>query len=217
MHSEEARTPAPTYGTSSNSSSPCTVPSSPNGPCRTGKATSAPSRPPPGRTASASPSGPLQRPSRSSRTGTHVVAGGDDALHHRGAGDLGDLVLRRAAAVQHGDPHGDGTSGVGGGRRRLGGRGRGRGRRGRRREAADAQDDARALRHLLARARVLREDDAVLRRVRHVLVTHRDLEAGVRQGSARVVLRHRARGHVGHLDVRRRGRHHDFHGRALGH
>src|SRR5207249_5926966 len=36
----EPSTPAPTYGTFASSSSPCTVPSSPNGPCRTGNTTS---------------------------------------------------------------------------------------------------------------------------------------------------------------------------------
>ena len=40
MQSAEPSTPAPTYGTPASSSSPCTVPSSPNGPCRTGKTTS---------------------------------------------------------------------------------------------------------------------------------------------------------------------------------
>ncbi len=40
MQSAEASTPAPTYGTPASSSSPCTVPSSPNGPCRTGNTTS---------------------------------------------------------------------------------------------------------------------------------------------------------------------------------
>src|SRR4051794_13485565 len=40
IHSAEARTPAPTYGTPASSRSPWTVPSSPNGPCRTGKTTS---------------------------------------------------------------------------------------------------------------------------------------------------------------------------------
>ena len=38
--SAEPSTPAPTYGTSSISHSPCTVPSSPNGPCRIGSTTS---------------------------------------------------------------------------------------------------------------------------------------------------------------------------------
>src|SRR6266516_3461012 len=38
--SAEPRTPAPTYGTSASSSKPCTVPSSPKGPCRTGITTS---------------------------------------------------------------------------------------------------------------------------------------------------------------------------------
>ncbi len=40
MHSAEAATPAPTYGTPASSSRPWTVPSSPNGPCRTGSTTS---------------------------------------------------------------------------------------------------------------------------------------------------------------------------------
>src|SRR5919106_1205590 len=35
-------TPAPTYGTFASSSSPCTVPSSPYGPCSTGNTTSRP-------------------------------------------------------------------------------------------------------------------------------------------------------------------------------
>src|SRR2546430_9220178 len=35
--SAEPSTPAPTYGTPASSSRPWTVPSSPNGPCRTGK------------------------------------------------------------------------------------------------------------------------------------------------------------------------------------
>ena len=38
--SADAATPAPTYGTSASSSSPCTVPSSPNGPWRIGRTTS---------------------------------------------------------------------------------------------------------------------------------------------------------------------------------
>ena len=40
MHSADAVTPEPTYGTPASSSSPCTVPSSPNGPCRIGSTTS---------------------------------------------------------------------------------------------------------------------------------------------------------------------------------
>ena len=40
MQSADAATPAPTYGTPASSSSPCTVPSSPNGPCRIGSTTS---------------------------------------------------------------------------------------------------------------------------------------------------------------------------------
>ena len=40
MPTAEASTPAPTYGMLASSSSPCTVPSSPYGPCSTGKTTS---------------------------------------------------------------------------------------------------------------------------------------------------------------------------------
>ena len=40
MPTADASTPAPTYGTLASSSSPCTVPSSPYGPCSTGNTTS---------------------------------------------------------------------------------------------------------------------------------------------------------------------------------
>ena len=40
MPTADASTPAPTYGTLASSSRPCTVPSSPYGPCSTGKTTS---------------------------------------------------------------------------------------------------------------------------------------------------------------------------------
>jgi hypothetical protein len=40
MQSADAVTPAPTYGTPASSSSPWTVPSSPNGPWRIGRTTS---------------------------------------------------------------------------------------------------------------------------------------------------------------------------------
>ena len=40
MQSADAVTPEPTYGTPASSSSPCTVPSSPKGPCRIGSTTS---------------------------------------------------------------------------------------------------------------------------------------------------------------------------------
>ena len=42
MPTADASTPDPTYGTLASSSSPCTVPSSPYGPCSTGKTTSRP-------------------------------------------------------------------------------------------------------------------------------------------------------------------------------
>ena len=76
----EAATPAPTYGTSAVSSSPCTVPSSPCGPCSTGKTASTGRAAPPssdasraepsgaGTTATGSPS-TLQPPSRAISTG----------------------------------------------------------------------------------------------------------------------------------------------------
>src|SRR6266511_312572 len=69
MHTAEASTPAPAYATSRHSSAPCTVPSSPYGPCSTGNATSASSKPPPGATSISVPSR-VQRPSRSILTGT---------------------------------------------------------------------------------------------------------------------------------------------------
>ena len=83
------------------------MPSSPNGPCSTGKATSAPSRPPPGRSASGSPSGPVQLPSRSSRraaTSWPAAATPGDARWR--AGHARDLVLGGAPAAQDGHPHG---------------------------------------------------------------------------------------------------------------
>ena len=78
MQSADAATPEPTYATSASSRSPWTVPSSPNGPCRTGKTTStwpsgdggAPfagigSAPAPSPSSARDPSVSCQRPSRS--------------------------------------------------------------------------------------------------------------------------------------------------------
>ena len=57
----EPRTPAPTNGTSANLRSPCTVPSSPKGPCRTGKTTSIfPSTVPESRVRMPSPEGAIE-------------------------------------------------------------------------------------------------------------------------------------------------------------
>ena len=42
IHTDDASTPLPTYGTSSSSSRPCTVPSSPIGPCSRGITTVGP-------------------------------------------------------------------------------------------------------------------------------------------------------------------------------
>ena len=76
--SADAATPEPTYGIPARSRSPCTVPSSPNGPCRIGRTTSteasAASVPPSAVTGSVSaadepisagpPASSAQRPSR---------------------------------------------------------------------------------------------------------------------------------------------------------
>ena len=48
-----------------------------------------------------------QRPSRSITTSTRLVAGGAQALGDGGAGSQRDRVLARAAAADHGDPHGE--------------------------------------------------------------------------------------------------------------
>ena len=111
MHSEDASTPAPTYGTSSSSSSPWSVPSSPNGPCSTPNTASAPSRPPPGRRLTGSPSN-THSPAALDRHRQHLVAGRRDALAHGRRGVQRDVVLGRAPARQDRDPHGVGV-GVG--------------------------------------------------------------------------------------------------------
>ena len=94
----DASTPEPTYGTSSSSSRPWTVPSSPNGPCRTGKATSAPSSPRPGRERELLAVAAARcRRARASRRTTSWPASsqaGGDAL----AAGQRDVVLRRAPA-----------------------------------------------------------------------------------------------------------------------
>src|SRR3954453_15465272 len=116
MHSAEASTPAPAYGTSRISSSPCTVPSSPNGPWSTGNTQSAPSSPRPGSSATGSPSSD-HVPSRAMRTaGPPWPGGGRAAGGPRGAPPGGarapppprrggDLVLGGAPAAEDGDPH----------------------------------------------------------------------------------------------------------------
>ena len=114
MHSAEASTPAPTYGTSSSSSSPCTVPSSPNGPCSTGNtrrrrpaarrrgAARAPRR----RTLHA-------RRARSRRRRTSWPAAATPSRTDAAGGER-DVVLGRAPAGEDGDPHGVGPgAGVG--------------------------------------------------------------------------------------------------------
>ena len=95
MRSAEASTPAPTYGTSSSSSRPWTVPSSPNGPCSTGKATSAPSSPPAGSSATGARRRGVQRPSRSMqhRRTTSWPASREARRATDAAGRERDLVL----------------------------------------------------------------------------------------------------------------------------
>ena len=66
MHRADAVTPAPTYGTFASSSSPCTVPSSPNGPWRTGKTTSTPASDSGTREVGTGSVSTADRPSRSS-------------------------------------------------------------------------------------------------------------------------------------------------------
>ena len=80
------------------------MPSSPNGPCSTGKATSASSRPPPARKldllAIAGPASiALEQDT------DHLVARRPQAVGHRGARVERDLVLARTAAAEHRDPH----------------------------------------------------------------------------------------------------------------
>ena len=139
MQSAEAVTPEPTYGTSASSSRPCTVPSSPNGPCSTGKTTSTSVSAPAatgrdGRRTSApsvSPARELARRRRAERPGAGAV---DLDAHDvqpepvERLGDAarrgdGDLVLARAAAREHRDAAAHG-GGVCGGRPGVGGRGR---------------------------------------------------------------------------------------------
>ena len=87
------------------SSRPWTLPSSPKGPCRTGKTTSAPSRPPPGieldrraaRRSSARRGRSSPRPPRARLP---------RARAHRGARAQRDVVLGGAAAAEDRDPHG---------------------------------------------------------------------------------------------------------------
>ena len=88
-----ARTPGPVYGTPRISSSSCTVPSSPPGPCRATNATS-------GRSA-------LERRDQlgADVDRHHLVAERDERVLDPRAAAQGDLALQAAAALEHGDLH----------------------------------------------------------------------------------------------------------------
>ena len=116
MHSAEASTPAPTYGTSTHSSRPCTVPSSPNGPCSTGnddvrveqpaaraRARAARRRASPSARADRSPASARRGRSRPARVSWPPRL---EAVEHRPRRLERDVVLARAPAGQHHDSHG---------------------------------------------------------------------------------------------------------------
>ncbi len=105
MHSADASTPAPTYGTSRHSSSPCTVPSSPNGPCRTGNTTSTPSSPRPGVTATTDAVAP-PHPVAAHLDRDRLVSGLGQPLADRRRRGERHLVLGGAASPEHRDTSG---------------------------------------------------------------------------------------------------------------
>ena len=110
MQSAEASTPAPTYGTPASSSRPCTVPSSPNGPCRTGKttSTSASVAATPRRSAAA-----LRQPARRRRAlALQRCATPDRAPSPRRGRSrrVDDLVPRRLERLDHASRRGDARS-----------------------------------------------------------------------------------------------------------
>ena len=100
MHTADAVTPAPTYATSSVSSSPCTVPSSPNGPCSAANTTSTPSSPSPGRH---SQTAPFVAPGAVALDlhPQHLVSGRLQTLAHRAPGGQRHLVLGRTSPGEH--------------------------------------------------------------------------------------------------------------------
>ena len=143
MQSADAVTPEPTYGTPASSSRPCTVPSSPNGPCRIGSTTStAPSaagrrrrRHRAGcatrlrqRRAGRQPGGERPGPVPADLDHLGLVAGGVERLDDRTRRGKRDLVLARAAAREHGHAQPRASRRWRRSRRRVGRR-RGRGRR----------------------------------------------------------------------------------------
>ena len=143
------RRPRRRTATPASSSSPCTVPSSPNGPCRIGqhdvdraeRRERPPSPPEPAasrRRAAAStsscgapPSSSSQRAVAADRDVDDVVALGIERLEHRARRRERDLVLARAAAGEHGDADAAGSRSRGRAcrRRRRVGRRRRAGRR----------------------------------------------------------------------------------------
>ena len=179
MQAADASTPAPTYGTSRHSSSPCTVPSSPNGPCRTGKTTSAPSRPPPGVSATGSPSHATRRraptrprrtscPPRSSPARTDAADASETSCSEERPPPS---TATRRGVIRPPRPASSAWSAV---RRRL-------------RQPADEDPHRRALLHLRAGRRVLVEHDPVLVRVGHVAERGARLEAGGGERVARLL------------------------------
>ena len=115
MQSADAVTPEPTYGTPASSSSPCTVPSSPNGPCRMGSTTStAPSADGAAAVGIGSVPPRLAERGRAGRRRQRpgavppdldrlrLVAVGVERLDDRARRRERDLVLARAPAREHG-------------------------------------------------------------------------------------------------------------------
>ena len=115
MQSADAVTPEPMYGTPASSSKPCTVPSSPNGPCRIGSTTStAPSAAGVAAVGTGRSRARLgererdiagrQRPGAVASDLDHprLVAGGIERLDDRARRGERDLVLARAATGEHG-------------------------------------------------------------------------------------------------------------------
>src|SRR3954449_2194946 len=224
MHSAEASTPAPAYGTSRISSSPCTVPSSPKGPWSTGNTQSAPSSPRPGSSATGSPSSD-HVPSRAMRTSsTSWPASASPA--RTDSPDASETScsderppLRTATLMRTGcspkrtgrSPSSAAGAGAAGVRGRLGLRLVARARVGVevRVEAPDRDDHLRAALDLAPRRRVLAQHDAVLVGAGDVLVARarREVRVADRVDRRALVLA----GDVGHLRLVGRARHGEGH------
>ena len=100
MHSADASTPAPTYGMSRHSSSPCTVPSSPNGPWSAGNTTSTPSQAPAGRDLDLAAVAAPDAVAPDLDLDRHVPGLREPGANRRGRRER-DLVLGRAASPEH--------------------------------------------------------------------------------------------------------------------